>query len=80
MELSEYELGISGTASLQPPRERPTHMLPWRPVGEAAAAVAARANASSLDEIWRLKRHTDRSPNSLRGDSWASLPNATRAT
>lgn len=37
-------------------------------------------NASSLDEIWRLKRHTDRSPNSLRGDSWASVPNMTRVT
>lgn len=32
-------------------------------------------NASSLDEIWCLKRHTDRSPNSLRSDSWASTPN-----
>lgn len=32
-------------------------------------------NASSLDEIWRLKRHADRSPNSFCSDSWASTPN-----
>lgn len=37
-------------------------------------------NASSLDEIWCLKQHTDRSPNSLRGDSWASVPNMTLAS
>lgn len=37
-------------------------------------------NASSLDEIWRLKRHTDRSPNSLCSDSWASVPNMTRVS
>ncbi len=32
-------------------------------------------NASSFDGIWRLKRHTDRSPNSCCSDSWASMPN-----
>lgn len=32
-------------------------------------------NASSFDEIWHLKRQTDRSPNSFCSDSWASMPN-----
>lgn len=58
---------------LWPPLERPPQKHMWWERGGRRRGL----NASSLDEIWRLKRHTDRSPNSLRGDSWASVPNMT---
>lgn len=48
--------------------------------GGGGGGCAGSLNASSLDEIWRPKRHTDRSPNSLRGDSWASVPNGESGT